>query len=277
MSARQRWDPDFPVEDDLARRLIAEQFPALAAVSLRRIGAGWDNAAYLVEEHLVFRFPQRAIAAPLMVRELALLPLLAPQLPKPIPVPRFAGKPSGEYAWHFGGYELLLGASACSRDLTDENRRALAGDLGRFLRALHDVDPRPLRDAGLPDDEIGRLDPERLGISEAPLDGARCIVHGDLYARHLLLDHRNRFCGAIDWGDLHYGFPAVDLAAVHMLVPPRDHETFFDAYGDVDERTWRFARYRARHHAAITLEYALAVDDERLAQTSERAREYTAR
>ncbi|HTU71201.1 MAG TPA: phosphotransferase [Candidatus Baltobacteraceae bacterium] len=269
------WEAEIDVDEVLARRLIGAQFPQLARASMRRIGSGWDNAAYLVEEHLVFRFPRRTIAAPLMTKELAILPVLAPKVAPPIPRPVYAGTPSDEYPWQFGGYELLLGASACSRDLSDDDRRHLAHDLGVFLRRLHDVDPGPLRDLGLAGDDIGRLDPARLQVDEPPLDGKPCVVHGDLYARHLLLDHHHRLCAVIDWSDVHEGLPAVDLAAVHMMVPARFHDDFLAVYGEVDERAWRFARYRARHHAGFALEYALARGDARLQQACELAREYT--
>ena len=269
------WEPELIVDADLARRLIAAQFPELTDASVRPIGSGWDNAAYLVEEHLVFRFPQRAIAAPLMPKELAALPRIAPHLPFPAPLPRYAGKPSDEYPWQFGGYEILLGVSACSRDLSDEDRHALAHDLGTLLKALHAIEPQPLLAAGLPPDTIGKLDPKRLHVDEAPLEGTLRVVHGDLYARHLLVDQRNRLCGVIDWGDVHYGLPAVDLSVVHMMVPAAFHGAFFAAYGTVDERAWRFARYRARHHATFALESAVARGDARLQQACELAHRYT--
>ncbi|HUN28643.1 MAG TPA: phosphotransferase [Alphaproteobacteria bacterium] len=242
---------DTPVDEQLARRLIAAQFPALRDASVRLIGAGWDNAAYLVEEHLVFRFPQRKIVAPLISKELAALPLLAPQLPFPIPRPLLAGEPSDDYPYPFSAYEILFGAPADTRELTRDDRRALGIDLGRFLRALHDLDPQPLRDVGLPNDEIGKLDPKRLGVDEPPLEGTPCIVHGDLYEKHLLLDARNRLCGVIDWGDVHYGLPAVDLSAVHMLIPPDFYGDFLAVYGHVDDRAWQFAAHRARYHIAM--------------------------
>jgi len=255
------WTPEIEVDEELAKRLIRSQFPALENAPVRRIGQGWDNAAYLVEEHLVFRFPQREIAAPLMERENRLLPLLAPALPLPIPTPRYIGVPQGSYPWSFAGYEIILGVMACTREPNDDERRVLAADLARFLRALHDVDPAPLIEAGLPQDLIGRLDPSRLKIEDEPLGGPRCVVHGDLYARHLLLDTSRRLSGVIDWGDLHYGSAAVDLMAVHQLIPPRHHDAFLEIYGPVDERTWRFARARALHHARTVEEYTKVIDD----------------
>jgi aminoglycoside phosphotransferase (APT) family kinase protein len=115
----------------------------------------------------------------------------------------------------------------------------------------------------------------RLKVDEPPLAGSLRVVHGDLYARHLLLDQRNRLCGVIDWGDVHYGLSAVDLSVVHMMIPVEFHDEFFTAYGAVDERTWRFARYRARHHATYTLESAVARSDQRLQQACELVYQYT--
>ena len=235
---------------------------------MRRVGNGWDNAAYLVEERFIFRFPQRSSAGPLMARENALLPLVAPQVPLKIPVPRFMGSPQEGYPYPFNGYEILLGVTACTRVPDDAQRRALAEDLARFLRALHTIDPQPLRERGLPQDLIGRLDPVRLNVDEEPLEGARCVVHGDLYARHLLLDSERRLCGVIDWGDLHYGQPAVDLMVVHQVIPPHHHDAFFAAYGPVDERAWRFARYRAQFHARKVEEYCRVIDDPALAESA---------
>ena len=51
--------------------------------------------------------------------------------------------------------------------------------------------------------------------SDAPL----CWVHGDLYARHLLLDDHKKLCGVIDWGDVHLGDRALDLSIAYSFLP----------------------------------------------------------
>ncbi len=264
------WTPELSVDETLARRLIAAQFPQLAGASIRRAGAGWDNAAYLVDERYIFRFPQRAVAATLMERELTFMPEIAAALPLPVPKPQFAGSPQFEYPWKFIGYERVAGETACSRLLSYADRKQLAVDLGEFLRTLHAIDASTF-DAELPPDTIGKLDRERLKVDEDPPKAPLTLVHGDLYARHLLLDESNRLSGVIDWGDLHRGHPAVDLSVVHMMIPARVHGDFLDVYGDVDDRAWRFARYRARHHAGMTLEFSVAVGDEDLERASRQA------
>lgn len=269
-----QWHPEIVVDEKLARELVESQWPAFSGAPIRALGEGWDNSAYLADERIVFRFPRRSIAVPLIEHEIAVLPKIAPRLPFAVPNPSFAGARSESYPWPFQGYELLAGEPASSRELSNAQRRELALDLGRFLRALHDIDPETL--PGLRQDTFGKMRPELLGIDEPPLAAEDRVVHGDLYARHLLLDEDNRLCGIIDWGDLHRGPAAVDLSVVHMMIPPHHRDAFFDAYGAVDAKTWRFARYRARHHADFVLRYAASIGDTELRRAAEIALEFSA-
>jgi len=284
------WSADMEVDAALAERLVNERFPEFRGEPVRPFGIGWDNAAFLVGERVLFRFPRRRIAAGLIAREIAILPRIAPLLPLAIPSPRFVGAGITEYPWTFAGYERIAGATACSAQLSDEMRGGLAVPLAEFLRALHRIATAPLVACGLPPDEIGRLDHqkrlsatrERLpalaaaGLIDAPqaleswliahppveLDaGQRTLVHGDLYARHVLLDERAHPVGVIDWGDVHLGDPALDIAIAHLMLPPRAHATFREAYGPIDERTWNAARYRAIYHAILELDYGVRAND----------------
>lgn len=290
------WAADIAVDPALAAKLIAAQFPGLRDTAVEPFGVGWDNTAFLVAGRVVFRFPRRRVSANLIDREVAILPLVAPHVPLAIPAPRYAGVPSAEYPWAFAGYDLIAGASADVAELSDGARDALAEPLGRFLRALHAVDAAPLVARGLPPDEIGRLDhdkrlplaAERLaalaesavwakaGVATEPArfiawlaahppvplaGGARTLVHGDLYARHVLLDAHGRPSGVIDWGDVHLGDPALDIAIAHLVLPASAHAAFRAAYGPLDERTWEAARYRAIYHAILELDYGVRADD----------------
>ncbi len=290
------WTADIEVDAALAAALIAAQFPELGGMAVEPFGIGWDNTAFLVGGRIVFRFPRRRVSANLIEREIAILPLVAPHVPLAIPAPRYAGHPTAEYPWVFAGYDLIAGAGADTTELSDDTRAALAEPLGRFLRALHAVDTAPLVERGLPPDEIGRLDHHKrlplaterltalasspiwstLGIATQPerfvtwladhppvplADDARTLVHGDLYARHVLLDADARPTGAIDWGDVHLGDPALDVAVAHLVLPARAHDAFRVAYGGVDERTWSAARWRAIYHAILELDYGVRADD----------------
>lgn len=284
------WAADIDVDAELAARLIRAQFAPFRTAHVVPFGIGWDNAAFLAGGETVFRFPRRRVSAPLIVREIAVLPLVAPHMPLAVPVPRYVGTATDEYPWTFAGYELIGGRTACSIVLTDVQRAALAEPLARFLRALHDLDPSPFVARGLAPDEIGRLDHDKrlplaaqrvtaLDAADVPDEahGAvawmrahppepipaaeRRVVHGDLYARHVLLDPRALPVAVIDWGDVHLGDPALDLAAAFLMLPASAHAAFRDVYGAVDERTWSAARYRAIYHAILELDYGVRVHD----------------
>ncbi|HEV3157881.1 MAG TPA: phosphotransferase [Candidatus Baltobacteraceae bacterium] len=284
------WTADIGIDALLAAELLAAQFPQFSDARVEPLCVGWDNAAFLVEGHTVFRFPRRRVASGLIERENAILPHLAPMLPLAIPIPSFIGAASPKYPWAFAGYKLIEGTSASECALADEMRVGLAEPLALFLQALHRVDPAPFTARGLPSDERGRLDhdllarrtSERLialaedGITKDP-DGIlasltadfqkpiddyqRRIVHGDLYARHILLDAKDRPTGVIDWGDIHLGDPAIDIAIAHLVLPPSSHATFREAYGFIDERTWNAARSRAIYHAVLELDYGVKAND----------------
>jgi aminoglycoside phosphotransferase (APT) family kinase protein len=286
-----QWTSDIAIDTALASRLIAEQFPALAPLAVEPLGSGWDNAAFTVGGHIGFRFPRRRVAANLIGREIAALPRIAPYVPLAIPAPTYIGAPTNAYPWYFAGYPLIAGTTADTRALSDATRMTFAEPLGAFLAALHALDPRPFTVRGLPPDEIGRLDHEKRlrqtrerrevvnaagygDLFEAALawleehppqpcaDAVRTVVHGDLYARHVLIDDADRITGIIDWGDIHHGDPALDLMIVHLALPPAAYGAFRAAYGPIDERMWNASRYRAMYHAIIEIEYGVRIADE---------------
>jgi aminoglycoside phosphotransferase (APT) family kinase protein len=77
------WDPERVVDEGLARALLRDQFPDLALESVQPLGVGWDVTVYLVDGTWAVRFPRREVAVPTLLREIALLPSLAPRLPLP--------------------------------------------------------------------------------------------------------------------------------------------------------------------------------------------------
>ncbi len=290
--AAPQWTPERTTAPDDARALIAAQFPEFANARVEPFGNGWDNTAFLVDGAFVFRFPRREIAVPLIARELAILPLIAGALPAPIPVPRFAGVPSASFPWPFAGYPRLAGTTVDAAPGALGGTR-LARDLGAFVGALHAIDPSGAIVRDLPPDELGRLDHARcfpkardrlaalhavgaiadpqplvdelLAIAPRANEAGARIVHGDLYARHVLVAEDGRLAGVIDWGDVHAGDPALDLSVAELIFTAGDREAFFAAYGDVEARTRERARYRAIYHAALVADYGVRIGDGGLA------------
>ncbi len=202
------WRAEVAVDEALVRRLVGEQFPALVVRSVRPFAEGWDNALWLVNDAIAFRFPRRAIAIPGVEREIRVLPGLAGELPLPVPAPVFIGRPSEAFPWPFFGAALLPGREPAFVSL-DGRRDVVGASLGAFLRALHDPEVLARHGADLPVDPMGRADMARrvpktrepLSALEAagvwtspaavaalfdealalpPADG-RALVHGDLH------------------------------------------------------------------------------------------------
>jgi aminoglycoside phosphotransferase (APT) family kinase protein len=289
MAGGRDWEPERVVDVGQASSLIAEQFPALAPVDACPLGTGWDNTAFRINDEWVFRFPRRSVAVPLLEREIRLLPAVAPTLPLAIPVPELVGRPSGAYPWPFAGYRHLGGRTACSAALTDSARAATARELGEFLRCLHAFPVDRAAGLGAPGDELGRTDVaarsakarsalaelEGVGVLsgeerqrlERLIEGQpavkampRVLLHGDLYARHLIVEG-TRLVGVIDWGDVHLGHPAVDLGVAFSFLPTAARTDFRAAYGGCDAPTWRLAAFRALYHSANVTRYAHATGD----------------
>jgi aminoglycoside phosphotransferase (APT) family kinase protein len=266
------------VDEALARRLVAAQFPELAVDRISRIGAGWDNTAFLIDDAWVFRFPRREVAVELLETEARVLPRLAPLVSLPIPVPRWLGRPSELYPWRFTGYRRLAGRALSDVALDEAARAAAAPVLGAFLRGLHAVRD----DLGAPPDRLDRaeLEARRPRLRErlvrleatglvadvspwrdaiaAPLPAPspeRVLSHGDLYALHLLVDDAGAPSGVIDWGDVHVGDPAIDLGLGYGLFSGAARAAFFEAYGPVGAATRARARERALFHAVALALY----------------------
>lgn len=280
------WTAEHEVDAQEATRLIESQFKELAPARVRRLGHGWDNVAYEVNDTLVFRFPRREAALLGLRMEQAVLPFLAGRLPAPIPCPIYFGSPETQpagYPWMFLGYNKVEGRTACSAALGDADRARSAEPLALFLRALHAIDAGEAETMGaVPDfqqkaDIADRAPTLAVYLREQHAKGImhenpanydwvmenaaerrhfrRTLLHGDLYVRHLIVDAAGLFSGVIDWGDVCTGDPAADLCIAHSFLPPRAHAAFCNAYGPIEPDTWRIARFRALAYAATLLDF----------------------
>ncbi len=274
------WDAEVEVDEALARALIGDAYPVLGTESLRLLGVGWDNTAWLAGETVVFRFPRRQIALPGILREMTVLPQIAPRLPFAIPDAAYPGAPSDLFPWPWFGSRLIPGHEIHEHGgLHQDSRRQLAHDLGVFLRALHTV--RVPDDADLEVDPNGRADMSsrvpRTRLSLLELDpsgtlGARAagildaaeslsptedfvLAHGDLHFRHTLINDGGRLAGIIDWGDVCLSAAGSDLSLYWSLLLPPARAAFRSAYGQVSEENLIRARVLALSLSALLALY----------------------
>ncbi len=252
------------IDEHLVRRLLLQQHPDLASLSLRELDVGWDNAMFRLGEDLCVRLPRRTAAATLIEHEQRWLPQLAPSLPLRIPAPLAIGQPTPEYPWRWSIVPWLAGTTAESA----VPGHSEAASLASFLRALHRPAPADAprnavrgvalceraeafeqrmsqlqRDCLLEDvsssTEVRRLWESAL---RAPIDYDPTWIHGDLHPRNVLVD-RGRISGIIDWGDIAVGDCATDLAAVWMLFENAEtRQAMKQMYAIASPATWSRAR-----------------------------------
>ena len=82
------------ITPELVSRLVASQFPQWAELPVRPVDVdGWDNATFRLGERMSVRLPSSQAYVEQVEKEHRWLPILAPQLPLPIPEPLAKGKP----------------------------------------------------------------------------------------------------------------------------------------------------------------------------------------
>lgn len=257
------------------RVLLRDQCPDLADRSLTFGARGWDNQLWRLGDDLAVRLPWHTKAADdLLLKEHAWLPVLAPLLPLPVPVPQRLCQPTEQYPHPWIITTWVPGHPADRAPVTNGGPAATA--LGDFLTALHQIAPvgapqgrgrggnltqveakvesqfdtlpallRSVASGGRNEafdvDVIRAIWVDALG---APIwEGPPMWLHGDLHPANVLTSDGN-LCGVVDFGDLCAGDPALDLATCWILLPDSEAIHRFRATCPLasDDDTWRRAR-----------------------------------
>ena len=269
---------EFEITAEVVRDLLRDQHPDLADRPVRLGARGWDNQLWRLGDDLAVRLPWATPSADaLLLKEHAWVPVLAPGLPLPVPVPQRLGAPSERYPRPWIVTTWVRGEPADRAPVTAGT--AAADALAAFLSALHQPAPagapvgRDTRGGPLADsaDGFARLlagavkrglimdpDPVRAvwedAVAAPAWDGPALWLHADLHPANVLTAD-GALCGVIDFGDLRAGDPACDLAAGWILLPTDAVDRFRGACrravhavaggaepSRVDAATWRRAR-----------------------------------
>jgi aminoglycoside phosphotransferase (APT) family kinase protein len=262
------------IDEQLVRRLVAGQFPQWAELPITPVADdGWDNRTFRLGAEMTVRLPSGDSYALQVDKEQRWLPVLAPQLPLPIPTPLARGTPREGYPYSWSVYRWLEGELASEsriRDLTE-----FATTLAGFLVALRRVDasdgpgPGPhnfFRGGPLTtyadetNEAIAALDDEIDGDAArrcwedalaAGWDGDPVWFHGDVAEGNLLL-RDGRLAAVIDFGTSGVGDPACDAVIAWTLLSGPSRDAFRAALG-VDPGTWSRGRGWGLWKALITL------------------------
>ncbi|MBD3941596.1 aminoglycoside phosphotransferase family protein [Microbacterium sp. NEAU-LLC] len=285
--------PDKPaaevdIDAALVRRLVTEQAQTIADVdtlTLGKFSEGWDSEVWRLGEAHAVRLPRRALAAPLVLNEQRVLPLIRDRLAPLgvlVPAPLVCGVPSAGYPWAWSVVPWIDGERGL--DVPRAARRDWAEPLAAALGALHveapadfPVNPvrgRPLatRDQAFQDrlatvQAAGALDAAATdslttvwhrGLHSSDWGAPPVWIHGDLHPGNLVSSD-GALAGIIDFGDVTAGDPAYDLAVAWLAFDTGGRARFIAATGDrYDVATWRRAHAWA---AAVALMLVVHSDD----------------
>ena len=270
------------ITPELVAGLVATQFPQWADLPVRPVDVdGWDNTTFRLGRHMSVRLPSSLAYADQVDKEHRWLPVLAGQLPLPIPEPLAKGEPGRGFPRPWSVYRWIDGRTATVGKIADMCEFAAA--LADFLAALYSVDPSggPLPGphnffrGGPPayyDAETraaltvlhGVIDTDLAAkvweaALQAPWDGLPVWFHGDAQPGNLLLDSAGRLGAVIDFGTCGIGDPACDTTIAWTFLSG-DSQRVFKERLPVDEATWTRGRGWAIWKAMIVLVQALDTD-----------------
>jgi aminoglycoside phosphotransferase (APT) family kinase protein len=254
-----------------AGREAVPQWADLAVVPVA-VG-GVDNRTFRLGDDLTVRMPSADRYALQVDKEQRWLPVLAPLLPLPIPVPLAKGAPGEGYPFSWSVCPWLDGENASTVRIDDLSE--FATTLAGFLNTLQQIDPTDGPSPGQHNffrgGPLDTYDAEtRTSIEalkgEVPADAATALwdaaidatwrgppvwFHGDVAAGNLLV-RDGRLAAVIDFGTSGVGDPACDVTIAWTLLSGESRDAFRRAFS-VDEATWVRGRGWALWKALITL------------------------
>jgi len=272
----------------LVSRLIADQFPQWAGLPIQPVEAGGvDNTTFRLGQAMSVRLPSADAYVEQVHKEQRWLPVLARQLPLPIPEPLAKGVPGHGFPRPWSVYRWIDGDPATAEGVTDMAK--FAADLADFLVALYQIDP-----AGGPgpgthnffrggpvaayDGETqaalaalqGHIDTalaaEVWGAAlRATWQGPPVWFHGDAQPGNLLL-RDGRLSAVIDFGTCGVGDPACDTTIAWTFLSGESSRVFRERL-PFDEASWARGRGWAIWKAMIVLVEALEDDPDDTAYT----------
>lgn len=264
---------------ELVGRLVASQFPQWADLPVSPVELdGWDNTTFRLGTTMSVRLPSADAYVAQIDKEHRWLPILRPQLPRPIPEPLARGAPALGFPRPWSVYRWIEGETATAETVAD--RTQFAHDLAAFLAALYRCDvadgpvagphsfsrggPVTVWDAAVRE-AIERLAPQ-IDVAAVSAVWAAAVdagparspvwVHGDVTGANLLV-RDGRLRAVIDFGCSAVGDPACDTTIAWTFFSGASRAAFMSQL-PVDEATWARGRGWALWKALIELAKDLA-------------------
>nr|WP_235817453.1 aminoglycoside phosphotransferase family protein [Gracilibacillus timonensis] len=235
------------ITSELAKQLVAEQFPEWSALQVRRVKkGGHDNRTFRLGETMSLRLPSHQAYAAAIEKEAKWLPYLAPRLDMAITTPIAKGEPSAIYPLPWSVNNWLEGEAL---SVAPVDMPQFAVDLAQFLTQLQSLDAEDGPSAGAHsfyrggDFAVYRQETEEAIQQLADVvDTDRCQqilanalatkwtktpvwVHGDIASGNLLVKNR-QLVAVIDFGTSAVGDPACDLVMAWTFFDQKKQRDF---------------------------------------------------
>ena len=266
--------------------LAARHSLSIDSCSIRLNTAGLDFLVAFARDSdgidWVLRIPRRADVADKASLEGKILALVRRHLPVAVPEWRV-------FSPELIAYPLLPGTPGLTMDPTtdepiwhvDRSSALFARSFGEALAALHGIDHEEARSSGLlvltPSEVRSRYLEDmttvrsQIGVADelwnrwqSWLDddsiwpGFSTVIHGDLYAAHVLIDENNRATGILDWTEAKVADPATDFMFHLMGFGEDGFDRLVDAYTAAGGRVWpRLKEHCEEMLSAFSVNYAL--------------------
>ncbi|MED1557002.1 aminoglycoside phosphotransferase family protein [Bacillus paramycoides] len=262
-----------PINTELAKRLVQEQFPEWAHLEIKPVKfSGHDNRTFHLGKQMSVRLPSDAAYVPQVEKENKWLPILSKEITLPISSPIAKGNPSAEYPWPWSINKWIEGETVTKENV--HNLNEFATDLGSFLVELQSIDASNGPKAGAHNFYRGGLmsvydEEARVAIENnkdvfdetllkhlwdlalrSTWERTPVWVHGDIAPGNLLIKD-GKLCAVIDFGILGIGDPACDAAMAWTFFDKNSRNVFKEVLC-MDEETWNRARGWALWKALIT-------------------------
>lgn len=267
MSAAKKRPPSTP--EDLLRRVLRE-FPALQPKTYRLVADGWDHEVLIIDDRIVFRFPNDDEYLAALKNEIKVLRELAPFLKVNMPRYTYVAKDCS-----FAGYQIVPGTFV-DVDLFKTWSLAKQGEFAKqladFLTSMHAMlhggidlgmvpgtyiyeDQAQLKvrikrylPGVLTHQELAAVDEIMADIDALLMeDMPTALLHGDVYSQHLLWDEATGKLGIIDFSDMMRGDPAIDFAELYEYGEAFVHAVYEHYKGQKDKmflgRAWKYQRW----------------------------------
>jgi aminoglycoside phosphotransferase (APT) family kinase protein len=236
---------------------------------MAHLGEGLDNVAHEADGMVV---RTRRADPSSVVREAALLRVVATVSPLPVPVPADVDPERGLMS-----YPKLPGVPLLHLPPPQPSPAAVGATLGAFLAALHAVPAERVADLVEVDDtppaewlaeaaetwpSVAAHLPASFLPARAPVPAARPVFsHMDLGIEHVLVDPATRaVTGIIDWTDAAIGDPAYDLGLILRDLGPAALDAALGALGRDDPALRERAGFYARCKLVEDLAFGLTQD-----------------